>query len=192
MMRVIAGEYRGRTLRPPKGAATRPTTDRVRESLMSTIMSARGSWDGAVVLDAFAGSGALGIEALSRGAAYACFCEKDRLALQALESNTGFLERDAFRIARGDIAKRLPTCPRGAFDLVFLDPPYAMPVGDVAALIARIRDQGMLADGVLIAYEHEDSCDPVSHEAFLSLELKPISHKVYGSTVVDLFRKEPA
>ena len=86
-MRIIAGEYRGRRLQAPKGDATRPTTDRVRESLMSALSSARGGFEGAVVLDAFAGSGALGLEALSRGAASAHFFEKDGVALRALCAN---------------------------------------------------------------------------------------------------------
>ena len=191
-MRVIAGEHRGRTLKAPKGAATRPTIDRVRESLMSTIMSARGSWDGAVVLDAFAGSGALGIEALSRGADFACFCERDSAALSALDANTSFLDASAYRIVRGDVTKRVPICGGHRYDLVFLDPPYAMDPADVAALIASAQRSGALADEALIAYEHEDTCDPVCHEAFLSLELEPAAHKVFGSTVVDLFRKERA
>ncbi|MDR2721456.1 MAG: RsmD family RNA methyltransferase, partial [Coriobacteriaceae bacterium] len=76
-MRIVAGEYKGRVLKAPSGQTARPTTDRVREALMSVLISARGTLDGAVVLDAFAGSGALGLEALSRGAAHVSFCEKN-------------------------------------------------------------------------------------------------------------------
>ena len=86
-MRIIAGEFRGRTIKAPKGEGTRPTTDRVRESLMSSVNSARGGFEGAVVLDAFAGSGALGLEALSRGAANARFCERDGAAFKVVCAN---------------------------------------------------------------------------------------------------------
>ena len=86
-MRIIAGEYRGRRLEAPKGQGTRPTTDRVRESLMSAIHSARGGFEDARVLDAFAGSGALACEALSRGAASAVLCERDRDAAATIERN---------------------------------------------------------------------------------------------------------
>ncbi|MDR0515232.1 MAG: RsmD family RNA methyltransferase, partial [Coriobacteriaceae bacterium] len=86
-MRVIAGEFKGRPLKAPRSDTTRPTADRVREATMSSITSARGGFEGALVLDAFAGSGALGIEALSRGAAWSCFFETDRQALRALKAN---------------------------------------------------------------------------------------------------------
>ena len=84
-MRIIAGEFRGRVLKAPKGSNTRPTTDRVREALFSALASARGGLDGAIVLDAFAGSGALSFEALSRGATAAHLFERDRAALAALD-----------------------------------------------------------------------------------------------------------
>ena len=90
-MRIIAGEFRGRTLKAPKGEGTRPTTDRVREAMMSTVHSARGGFDDAVVLDAFAGSGALGLEALSRGARSVQFCERGGEALRALNANVRLL-----------------------------------------------------------------------------------------------------
>ena len=116
-MRIIAGEYRGRRLQAPKGDATRPTTDRVRESLMSALSSARGGFEGAVVLDAFAGSGALGLEALSRGAASAHFFEKDGVALRALCANVEALGVPTLgagaraRLHRADVLER-PPCGR--------------------------------------------------------------------------------
>ena len=188
-MRIIAGEYRGRTLKAPKGNATRPTVDRVRESLMSSILSARGNWDGAVVLDLFAGSGALGLEALSRGARFACFCEKHPPALEALRSNTAMADAGRVRIMRGDVTKRLPAPPAGsAFDLVFLDPPYAMPAGDVASLLARLGRAGSLAPDAIVSYEHDASKDPLQDAGFLSLQLHQVARKTFGATVVDLFR----
>lgn len=191
-MRIIAGEFRGRPLRAPKGRTTRPTVDRVRESLMSTIMSARGTWEGAYVLDAFAGSGALGMEALSRGAAFACFCERDREALGCLAVNTVLAEPQRTRVVRIDIEKRLPPIPDAPFDLVFLDPPYAYDVQTVAGVLGRLDEAGMLADDVLISYEHDASLDCAAASEFVALQLHHLTHKKYGDTALDLFRKELA
>ncbi|MBO4365908.1 MAG: 16S rRNA (guanine(966)-N(2))-methyltransferase RsmD [Eggerthellaceae bacterium] len=186
-MRIIAGEFKGRPLKAPKGTDTRPTVDRVRESLMSSILSARGTWEGAVVLDLFAGSGALGLEAISRGASYACLCDKSHQAFVALRTNAKMADSGRVRIVKTDVCKRLPVPPAGsAFDLVFLDPPYAMGAGQVAALIARLRQEGALAAGTIVSYEHDASEDPLSNEAFLSLELAPVTRKKFGSTVIDL------
>lgn len=91
-MRVIAGDFKGRNLKAPTGMDTRPTTDRVKESFISSLISAYGSLEGAHVLDAFAGSGALGIECLSRGAESAVFFERDKAALEALRSNIDMLK----------------------------------------------------------------------------------------------------
>ena len=117
-MRVVAGEFKGRRLAAPRGARTRPTADRVREALFSML----GDVSGARVLDLYAGSGALGIEALSRGAESAVFVERDRAALAALERN---LEATGARgeVRRQDVARFLAR-PEGTFDLVFCDPPY--------------------------------------------------------------------
>ena len=94
-VRIIAGEFKGRVLRAPKGSNTRPTTDRVREALFSALSSARGGFEGAVVLDAFAGSGALSLEALSRGAACAHLFERDRAALERVFRAREALYREA-------------------------------------------------------------------------------------------------
>ena len=117
-MRVVAGEYKGRRLHAPRGSRTRPTADRVREAVFSML----GDVSGARVLDLYAGSGALGIEALSRGAESAVFVERDRAALTALQRN---LEATGARgeVRRQDVARFLAR-PEGTFDLVFCDPPY--------------------------------------------------------------------
>lgn len=186
-MRVIAGLYRGRTLVTPKGRTTRPTTDRVRESLMSTISSARGGFEGAIVLDAFAGSGALGVESLSRGARFACLCDRDRAALEALARNTSFVERGRARVQRVDVAKRLPAAGPAPYDLVYLDPPYALRAADVADLLGRLAAAGLVDGGALVVYEHDDSQDPLAEGSFDGLHLSPLTRKTYGDTVVDLF-----
>ena len=135
-MRIIAGEFRGRKLDAPRGDGTRPTTDRVRESLMSALVSLRDGLDGAVVLDAFAGSGALSLEALSRGADTAMLCERDRDAAAVIERNIAALRlgRDRARLVRGDVLKRGAAAPGRPFDLIFLDPPYATDPAEVFGL----------------------------------------------------------
>ena len=114
-MRIVAGEYRGRPLKAPRGDATRPTTDRVREALMSVVASARGGFGDAVVLDAFAGSGALGLESLSRGAASVHFFERDGASMRTLADNVKTLGIET--LGRGARARRLVSrslsrCPR--------------------------------------------------------------------------------
>ncbi|MEF9841623.1 MAG: 16S rRNA (guanine(966)-N(2))-methyltransferase RsmD [Raoultibacter sp.] len=196
-MRIIAGEFKGRTLAAPKGIATRPTTDRVRESLMSAIGSARGGFDDAVVLDAFAGSGALGLEALSRGAASVHFYEINASALRTLSANVAALQvLPAVAIVhRCDVLKAPPTRQQQPFDLVFLDPPYALETKSVRGLIAALDAAAALADDALICYEHDKAyaidLDSDDGSAVFSSHFDIISHKVYGDTAIDILRKEP-
>ena len=117
-MRIVAGDFKGRRLHAPRGGRTRPTADRVREALFSML----GDVSGAHVLDLYAGSGALGIEALSRGAGGALFVERDQRALAALRRNLDAVGAHA-DIRRQD-AMRFLARPEGWFDLVFCDPPY--------------------------------------------------------------------
>ena len=150
-MWIIAGEFRGRTLKAPKGEGTRPTTDRVREAMMSTVHSARGGFDDAVVLDAFAGSGALGLEALSRGARSVQFCERGGEALRALNANVRLLGLDArdARIALSantfDIDRlALQSAWTGEYVGLWRGPEPALPA-DVAAFQ---NARGLKTDGV--------------------------------------------
>jgi 16S rRNA (guanine(966)-N(2))-methyltransferase RsmD len=125
-MRVIGGHDRGRRLRAPRGLATRPTADRVRVTLFDVLGPAVA---GARVLDLFAGTGAVGIEALSRGAARVVLVERDQSALRALRANLAALDapRAAACVMAGDVLRLLPElgAQEGPFDLVFIDPPYA-------------------------------------------------------------------
>ena len=127
-MRIVAGEFKGRRLHAPRGAGTRPTADRVREALFSIL----GDVSGARVLDLYAGSGALGIEALSRGAESALFVERDQQALAALRRNLEAVGADA-DVRRQDVSRFLAR-PEGTFDLVFCDPPYDDASGVATAL----------------------------------------------------------
>lgn len=130
-MRVISGEWRGRKLLAPKGDATRPTADRTRETLFSMLTSRLGSFEGLVVADLFAGSGALGIEALSRGAATCLFAEQDRDALDVLRGNLSTLGATARADVRAGSVLGLGPARR-AYDLLMLDPPYGTGAASVA------------------------------------------------------------
>lgn len=128
-MRIIAGEWRGRPLLPPKGQETRPTADRTREALFSMLASRLGSFEGLAVADLFAGSGALGFEALSRGAASCLFVEQDRAALDALRANAAKLGARA-EIRAGSVLSLGPA--PAPLDLILMDPPYRTGAGAVA------------------------------------------------------------
>ena len=130
-MRVISGEWRGRKLIAPKNDATRPTADRTRETLFSMLASRLGSFEGLYVADLFAGSGALGIEALSRGAAHCLFSEQDRDAIDALRKNLAALGAAGRADVRAGSVLALGPAPR-SFDLLLLDAPYATGAGSVA------------------------------------------------------------
>lgn len=190
-MRIIAGEHRGRRLEAPRGQGTRPTTDRVRESLMSALVSARDGLDDAVVLDAFAGSGALGLEALSRGASRAVFCERDREAAAVIERNIAACryDRDRARLMRADVLKRGVAAPGYPFDLVFLDPPYATDPSEVFALLARLDGAGSLAEGVIVSYEHDAADDEAVADGAAAAGFRVASHRHFGDTVIDLLER---
>lgn len=130
-MRIIAGQWRGRKLLAPKGDTTRPTADRTRETLFSMLTSRLGSFEGLAVADLFAGSGALGLEALSRGAESCLFVEQDSDALKALRTNVDALvPRGRATVQAGSVMALGPA--RAALDLVLLDPPYGTGAGQVA------------------------------------------------------------
>ena len=130
-MRIIAGEWRGRKLQAPAGDVTRPTADRTRETLFSMLLSRLGSFEGLAVADLFAGSGALGLEALSRGAASCLFIEQDAAAIRALRANIAALRaQPRCEVRAGSVMALGPT--KAPLDLLFLDPPYASGAGAVA------------------------------------------------------------
>lgn len=130
-MRIIAGEWRGRKLVAPKGDATRPTADRTRETLFSMLASRLGDFEELRVADLFAGSGALGLEALSRGAAHCLFVEQDRDALDAMRGNISALDaRTRTATEAGSVMHLRPA--RQPYDLILLDPPYHTGAGAVA------------------------------------------------------------
>jgi 16S rRNA (guanine966-N2)-methyltransferase len=152
-MRIVAGAWRGRALMAPAGQATRPTADRVRQALFDMLLHApwggRDVVEGVHVLDAFAGTGAFGLEALSRGAAHATFMEQDRAALTALRGNVaGCRAGDRAAVLAADVLAAPAGAPCG---LVFLDPPYGREL--VPRAVDRLRTMGWIADGALVVVE---------------------------------------
>ncbi len=149
-MRIVAGEWRGRKLAAPKGDATRPTADRARETLFAMLTSRLGSFEGLQVADLFAGSGALGLEALSRGAANCLFVEQDRAALDVIRANIAALGAAARTRVDGASVMSLRSAPR-PLDLILADPPYRSGAGAVA--LDRLLRLGWIGSETWIALE---------------------------------------
>ena len=177
MTRIIAGEWGGRRLRTPAGDGTRPTSDRVRESLFQTVGSMLGSLDGLRVLDLFAGSGALGLEAESRGAV-GDLVESDRRACGVVAGNLRELGARS-RLHRTTAERFVRDGGGRAYDLVLLDPPYAMSTEDVQRLLERLAAQGDLAESSVVVVERS-SRDPFAWPA----SLRAVKDKAYGETTL--------
>lgn len=183
-MRIIAGEFRGRTVKSPSEQTTRPTTDRVRESMFSSVTS-RMELEGAIVLDAFGGSGALGLEALSRGALRCSFWERDPKARDILQGNISAFGLDSRRAAvkQGDVLESAarPLSFGHPYDLVLLDPPYALDASEVCAFLQNLLAHNDIAAGTVVVYEHAIDNQPavldaVGEHAFLQVT----GQKKYG------------
>ena len=183
-MRIIAGEFRGRALasvgKGDAGAHLRPTTDRVRESLFN-VLSHQIDFDGLRVLDLFAGTGALGLEALSRGAAHVTFVDDGRVAQGLIRKNID-LTRSADRtdLIRRD-ATRLQENPGDPYDLIFLDPPYGKALGQKALAAAVVG--GWIADGALVVWE--ENAPMTAPEGFTLHDARK-----YGDTHITLMWKD--
>jgi 16S rRNA (guanine966-N2)-methyltransferase len=178
-MRVIAGSRKGHKLVAPRGLDTRPTSDRVRENIFNLV----GPVDGARVLDLFAGSGALGIEALSRGAASAVFVEHDVDAVRTIEQNLDRLRLTGARVVRADVLFTLAQeATAGAkYDLVLVDPPYGM-LTAIQPRLARHLPPLLAADGLLVV-ETDSRAEP-------ELPLPIRTTRKYGQTRVTLFEAQ--
>jgi 16S rRNA (guanine966-N2)-methyltransferase len=178
-VRIIAGQLRGRPLLAPPGSATRPTADRVREALFSMLASRLGTFEDLRVADLFAGSGALGFEALSRGAAEAVFVETDAKAQAAIKANAAKLGlTDKVRVLGGS-ALALPRSD--PFDLILADPPYAN--GSGSAVVKAVMDAGWLAPGGWLSVEtnRRDGVDPG--------DLSPEVDRQFGKAKITLLRR---
>lgn len=192
-MRIVSGEWRGRRIAEPTGReVTRPTTDRVREAMGSMVDSALDHGiEGASVLDAFAGSGALGIEMLSRGAAHATFFDIDRSAAALVRKNLESVRCGSgrFTVTCGDVLgfARRGRVAGSPFDLVMIDAPYALGAEPANELLSALASAGLLAPRALALVEHAASDAGARPEGF-TVERE----KRYGITAVDLLRYEPA
>jgi 16S rRNA (guanine966-N2)-methyltransferase len=172
-MRIVAGAHRGRALVAPKGHSTRPTADRARQAIFNILDHA--PWAPGLhdirVLDLFAGSGALGIEALSRGAAYCLFIDTDPAAREAIESNIASLRlNDRAGVARADATRLGSPPPEGRFDLVFLDPPYNRSMIEPA--LESLGRHGWLSDGAIIVVERDAGEPPLQAPGYVRLDVR--------------------
>lgn len=176
MMRVIAGRLKGRRLKPPAWAGLRPTSDKLRETLFN-ILAPR--MEGARVVDGYAGTGAVGIEAISRGAAHVTFIENDRRALALIEENLRSCGVDGgYTIQRGDVATVLAGGGSNVFDLILLDPPY-----DIVTMTSVLEaSAGVLADGGLVVLEHA-----TRREVEEVARLEPVRRVKSGDSTLTMF-----
>ncbi|MGH3870327.1 MAG: 16S rRNA (guanine(966)-N(2))-methyltransferase RsmD [Pseudonocardiaceae bacterium] len=178
MTRIVAGVAGGRRLAvPPQG--TRPTSDRVREAVFSALQ-ARRNLDGARVLDLYAGSGALGLEALSRGAAHARFVESDRRAAAVLRRNVETLGLPGAQVTTGAVQAVLHGDPGEPYDVVLADPPYALDEATLAGVLSALVTGGWLAGSALLVVERAArALEPTWPDGVVE-----ITHRRYGDTVV--------
>ncbi|WP_017589543.1 16S rRNA (guanine(966)-N(2))-methyltransferase RsmD [Nocardiopsis ganjiahuensis] len=154
MTRIIAGAAGGRRISVPDGRNTRPTSDRAREALFASVQSDLGSLDGLRVMDLYAGSGAIGLEALSRGAAHALLVEADRKAAQVVKGNIAALRLPGAELAADRVERVLARGGLGApYDLVVADPPYAVTDEEVASVLSALVEHGWLAEDAVIVVE---------------------------------------
>lgn len=192
MSRIIAGSRRGRRLATPPGSRTRPTTDRVREALFSAIASWAGtagtkpeeSLAGLAFLDLYAGSGAVGLEAASRGATAVLLVESDRRTARIIGENARELDLTV-QVRTGRVEDLARTPPPGPFDVVFLDPPYELSGKQLSTVLADLTEQGWLADDALVIVERSGR----SEELTWPEEPADVWTKTYGETVLHFWQR---
>ncbi len=175
-MRIIAGRWKGRRLKPLRGKGTRPTTDRVRESWMAAVGQAL---EGATVLDLFAGSGALGLEALSRGAESAVFVERSRGALTTLRANIELLEAGSqTKVTTSDAMAFVDRLEGVTFDVAFADPPYGL------GLALRLLETFVARPFASQLWVEHRTTDPIS-------DLEGLRQRRYGDTILSILEAKP-
>lgn len=188
-MRIIAGLAKGRNLISPSGA-TRPTSDRAREALFSTLESEFGSINDLTVLDLYCGSGAVGAEALSRGAAVVYAVDNDEKATSVTRQNFALLENisgiGTTSVITSSVGKFLDNTSELKFDVVFLDPPYDLPNNEIEKTLSSLVKNGFLKSSAVIAIER----DSKSKRLNWPLGLKELKERKYGAATI--FYAEPA
>lgn len=183
-MRIVGGKFKGREIKGPASGATRPTSDRVRESIFNILAHGVEGFtlEEARVMDLFAGTGALGMEALSRGARFCCFVEEDAGARGVIRANADLCGAiGQTRIWRRDATSLGPCAPQTPYDLIFADPPYGKGLGEKA--LASVLEGGWLAPGGVVVLE-EAVRSPVAVVPGLSL----LDAREYGDTQVRFYR----
>ena len=192
MLKIVSGKFGGLYIDAPEGRGTRPTTNRVRESVFSSLCSNYSedlSLDGANVLDLFAGSGALGLEALSRGAAHCTFCEMNARAMSIVKKNAkavraeattaSFVKGDSTSASLRDVLKQ-----HAPFDVVFLDPPYAFEPVSVLNIVENLIADGLISKGALLYYEHASganvTCFDECFEKLYDKKFSEVGSSIYG------------
>jgi len=184
-VRIVGGRFRGRAIAAPSGALTRPTSDKARESLFNILLHGIEGFEieGARVLDLFAGTGALGLEALSRGASYCLFVEDNADARGVIRENIEALGlTGASKLWRRDATKLGPASPMQPFQLLFADPPYGKGLGELA--LAAAAGGGWLSPGAVCVLEESADVAPDIPAAFALLD-----RRVYGDTALHFLRK---
>ena len=180
MSRIISGSARGRRLRTPSGDATRPTSDRVREALFSALEAGLGTLSGLRFLDLYAGSGAVGLEAMSRGAAAVTAVESDRRTAKLVQDNAAALGFGAVEVLAQPVARVLGQRPGAPYDVVFADPPYPLENAQVEAALALLVGNGWLAPEALLVVERSTRGGEPAWPSGLTRERE----RKYGETVL--------
>jgi len=178
--RIIAGSAGGRRIKAPAGERTRPTSDRVREALFSSIDSDLGAIAGLRFLDLYAGSGAVGLEARSRGAGVVTLVEHDRRTAALIRENVLTLGFSQVQVVTSTVARLLGGSPAAPYDVVFCDPPYALATDTVNADLTALCDHGWFAEGALVVVERSSRADAPTWP----VGVQPARAKKYGETTL--------
>ena len=180
MSRIIGGEAGGRRIKAPTGTGTRPTSDRVREALFSAVDADLGSLHGLRFLDVYAGSGAVGLEARSRGAGVVTLVEQDRRTATVIRDNVRSLGFSQVEVVVSAVTRLVERAPRTPYDVVFLDPPYALPTGEVEAVLVALHGLGWLTPDALVVVERPSRGPEVTWPPGLTAGRR----KKYGETTL--------
>lgn len=180
MTRIVAGVARGRRLQTPQGRTTRPTADRVREALFSALEAALGTLQGVRFLDLYAGSGAVGLEAASRGAARATLVEQHARTAALARRNTADLGLDGVEVVTGKVERFTAERAAGAYDAVFLDPPYDLPNVEVVTVLQLLAANAWLAPGAAVVVERSSRTPELRWPAGYAADRQ----RTYGETLL--------
>lgn len=188
MTRIIGGRAGGRRLKAPPGATTRPTSDRVREALFSALEARLGSLAGLRFLDLYAGSGAVGLEAMSRGAGVVTLVESERRAARVVQDNVRGLGMTRAEVVAQPVQRFLAQPPRAPYDVVFADPPYDLPERDLVEVLELLVAREWLAAGALVVVERSAR----SVEPGWPAGLVRLREREYGETALWYLSGDPA